>query len=94
MKRTSVVIVNDSKLGSRPVIAQPKGPRVELSQPAKTKRLFPREHETTTPDFNHSPPLISTGAPNKKNGYTNGYSSSILGLTVHAQAPTFFLDSY
>lgn len=93
MNRTAVVVVNDNVLGSRPVLSKAQGPRIELSQPAKTSRIFPREGKTTYPNLHSKPPLISSNKPNFSNGYTNSYGSSILGITTHAPVFSFLVDS-
>ena len=95
---SKLVIVNDNKLGSRPVMvksaARSDEPRlkraavtdnqhVQLSYGAPKKRVFPAERKTVIDERDTRPQLWS----NKlhavpENGYTNSYSSSTMNLTT------------
>ena len=83
-------IVNESKLGSHPIMVKPQGPHIQLDFPAPTKRRFPIENPTVTPKFNSCrPPAYNKNqTPNRDNNYSNNYHKSTTKLepTVHESA--------
>ena len=80
---SKLVIVNDNKLGSRPVMVKSKNQHVQLQYRAPKKRLFPAERKTVIDERDTRPQLWSNrlhAVP--ENGYTNSYSSSTMNLTT------------
>lgn len=79
-----VVIINDNKLGSRPVFvkADPGVPKV--SQPPPRRRVFPIEGKTETPNATSYRPKAYNDheAPSLKNGYRNDYPSSAAQMSI------------
>ena len=70
-------VVNDSKLGSHPVMFKPQAKHINLDFPAHNKRRFPIECPTQTPKFNScKPPQNTQLTPNKDNSYSNNYNKS------------------
>lgn len=83
-------VINESKLGSHPIMVKPVGPHIELDFPAPNKRKFPKESPTTTPKFNSCKPKAYNPnlTPNIANGYSNNYHKSTTRLepSVHESA--------
>ena len=91
---SKLVIVNDNKLGSRPVMvksaarsneraAVTDNQHVQLQYGAPKKRVFPAERKTVIDERDTRPQLWSNklhAVP--ENGYTNSYSSSTMNLTT------------
>ena len=80
---SKLVIVNDNKLGSRPVMVKTNNQHVQLSYGAPKKRVFPAERKTVIDERDTRPQLWSNklhAVP--ENGYTNSYSSSTMNLTT------------
>ena len=91
---SKLVIVNDNKLGSRPVMVKTNNQHVQLSSAARSneraalfgapkKRVFPAERKTVIDERDTRPQLWSNklhAVP--ENGYTNSYSSSTMNLTT------------
>ena len=71
-------VINDDKLGSRPVMVKPKEKKLELEFPSPNKRRFPIENPTETPKFNSCKPKAYNPdiTPNKDNSYSNNYHKS------------------
>lgn len=79
---SKVTIVNDSKLGSQPVMSKSHDEHVKLNFPEPNKRTFPHEGKLTVGNIDKQPCLVSNGRGNAKNGWTNNYSSSVSGITT------------
>ena len=80
---SKLVIVNDNKLGSRPVMIKTNNQHVHLNYGAPKKRVFPAERKTVIDERDTRPQLWSNklhAVP--ENGYTNSYSSSTMNLTT------------
>ena len=80
---SKLAIVNDNKLGSRPVMVKAENQHVKLSYGAPKKRVFPAERKTVIDERDTRPQLWSNklhAVP--ENGYTNSYSSSTMNLTT------------
>ena len=80
---SKLVIVNDNKLGSRPVMVKTNNQHVQLSYGTPKKRVFPAERKTVIDERDTRPQLWSNklhAVP--ENGYTNSYSSSTMNLTT------------
>lgn len=72
-------IVNDSKLGSRPVLIKTQGTTKKLDFPSPRKRTFPIENKTETPKFNQCKPRAYNPklTPDKWNSYSNNWHKSM-----------------
>ena len=79
---SKVTIVNDSKLGSQPVMTKSHSEHIKLTIAQPNKRIFPHEGKTTTGNIDKKPCLVSDGKAKASNGWTNNYSSSVSGITI------------
>ncbi len=76
------------KLGDTTIFVKPKGPYIEMPRVPPSKRYFPNEHKTITPNFNAmrpNPGVKKNETPKIDNGYNNGYPNSRSLMNVNTK---------
>lgn len=92
---STLTIINDNKLGSRPVLYKSNVERVPLNYPSRNKRIFTEEGHTIIPDLDTKPSLVSNGHASSENGWTNNYNDSSRMTTKEGTVNSVFgADSY
>ncbi len=76
------------KLGDSVVVVKPRGPYIELPKIPPSKRYFPKEHKTITPNFNAmrpDPGVKMNETPKIDNGYNNGFPNSQSMMNINTK---------